>query len=111
MIRTLSILAVAGTSLLIATNASPQTGTTLTIRHQLRGCHSWSINGGAYKPSLALTLTTGATLTIVNNDVMPHKLVKVSGPVLKLPSSSNMNHSGATTHVKFAASSVLPVPR
>jgi len=106
MSRMLSFLTVAGASLLLAATASPQTNTTLTIRHQLRGCHSWSVNGGAYKPSQYVVLTKGASLTVVNNDVMPHKLVKLSGPALKLPSSANMNHSGATTHVKFAKSGV-----
>ena len=94
MTRSLSVLAVAGASLLLAATASPQTGTTLTIRHQLRGCHSWSVNGGAYKPSQSVTLTKGATLTSSNNDVMPHKLVKLSGPALTLASSANMNHAG-----------------
>jgi len=106
MSRTLSVLVVAGTSLLLAATATPQASTTLTIRHQLRGCHSWSLNGGAYKPAQAVTLTQGATLTIVNNDVMPHKLVKLSGPALTLPSSANMNHSAATTHVKFSKAGV-----
>jgi len=106
MTRTLSVLAVAGASLLLAATASPQAGTTLTIRHQLRGCHSWAVNGGAYKPSQSVTLTRGATLTVVNNDVMPHKLVKLSGPALTLASSANMNHSAATFHVKFAKAGV-----
>ncbi len=105
MIRMLSVLAVAGASLLLAATASPQTGTTLTIRHQLRGCHSWSVNGGAFKPSQSVTVTKSASLTIVNNDVMSHKLVKVSGPALAL-TSANMNHAGATTHVKFARAGV-----
>ena len=106
MTRTLSVLAVAGASLILAATASPQAGTTLTIRHQLRGCHSWAVNGGAYKPSQSVTLTRGATLTVVNNDVMPHKLVKLSGPALTLASSANMNHSAATFHVKFAKAGV-----
>jgi plastocyanin len=106
MTRTLSVLAVAGASLLLAATASPRSGTTLTIRHQLRGCHSWSVNGGAYKPSQSLTLTKGATLTTMNDDVMPHKLVRLSGPALTMPSSANMNHAGATTHVKFAKAGV-----
>jgi plastocyanin len=105
MTRTLSVLAVAGASLLLAATASPQSGTTLTIRHQLRGCHSWSVNGGAFKPSQSVTLTKGATLTIVNNDVMPHQLVKLSGPALRL-SGANMSRPGATMHVKFAAPGV-----
>ena len=106
MTRTLSVLVVAGASLLLAATASPQSGPTLTIRHQLRGCHSWSFNGGAYKASQYVVLTRGASLAVVNNDVMPHRLVKTSGPVLTLPSSANMNHSGATTHVRFAKAGV-----
>jgi len=106
MTRTLSVLAVAGASLLLAATASPRAGTTLTIRHQLRGCHSWSVNGGAYKPSQYLALARGASLTIVNNDVMPHRLVQVSGPALRLPPSANMNHSAATTHLTFAKTGV-----
>ena len=39
---------------------------------------------------------------IVNNDIMPHKLVKLSGPALALAANANMNHMGATTHLKFA---------
>jgi plastocyanin len=106
MTRMLSVLVVAGASLLLAATASPQSGTTLTIRHQQHGCHSWSVNGGAFKPSQSVALSKGATLTIVDNDVMPHKLVKVSGPALTLPASANMNHAGATTHVKFTKAGV-----
>src|SRR3954452_22425732 len=106
MTRSLSVLAVAGASLLLAATASPQSGTTLTIKHQLRGCHSWSVNGGAYKPSQSITMKKGATLTVVNNDVMPHKLVRLSGPPLTMPSSANMNHASATAHVKFAKAGV-----
>ena len=62
MKRSLSVLVVAGASLLLAATASSQSGTTLTIRHQMHGCHAWSVNGGAYKPSQSLTLKKGATL-------------------------------------------------
>src|SRR5580765_3223569 len=106
MTRMLSVLVVAGASLLLAATASPRSGTTLTIRHQLHGCHSWSVNGGAFKPSQSVALSKGATLTVVDNDVMPHKLVKVSGPALALPATANMNHAGATTHVKFTKAGV-----
>jgi hypothetical protein len=30
-----------------AASAAPRNGT-LVIRHQLRGCHTWSLNGGAF---------------------------------------------------------------
>jgi plastocyanin len=106
MTRMLSVLVVAGASLLLAATASPQSGTTLTIRHQVHGCHAWAVNGGAYKATQSVTLKQGATLTVVDNDVMPHRLVKVSGPAVTLPSSANMNHSGATTHVRFSKAGV-----
>jgi hypothetical protein len=54
-------------------------GSTLVIRHQLQGCHSWSANGDAYKPTQAIKLHRGASLSVTNNDVMPHKLIETSG--------------------------------
>lgn len=72
----------------------------LTIRHQIRGCHAWSFNGGAYKASLKIKLTAGTTLTVMNNDVMPHKLIQLSGAKLQLV-STNMNHMSATSKVTF----------
>jgi plastocyanin len=106
MNRSISFLAAAGIALLLAAPASTQTSTTLTIRHQTRGCHSWSVNGGVYKASQSVTLAKGATLTVVNNDVMPHKFVRLSGPALTLAQSANMSHPGATTAVRFTKAGV-----
>ena len=64
---------------IMATGAAASGGPTLVIRHQLKGCHSWSANGDAYKPSQSITLRRGASLSVTNNDVMPHKLVETSG--------------------------------
>src|SRR3954453_15687414 len=41
------------------------------IRHQLKGCHTWSISGGAFKGKQALTAVPGTQLTFIDNDVMP----------------------------------------
>jgi plastocyanin len=106
MNRSMLFLAAAGAALLLAAPASTQTGATLTIRHQLRGCHSWSLNGAAYKVSQSVTMSKGATLTVVNNDVMPHKFVRVSGPALTLSASASLNHMGAATKVKFTKAGV-----
>jgi len=106
MNRIVLILAAAGTALLLAAPASSGTTAKLTIRHQTRGCHSWAFNGGAYKPSQSITVTKGSTLTIVNNDVMPHKLLRVSGPSFSLPKTANLNHAGATTRLRFATAGV-----
>jgi plastocyanin len=69
---------------IIATGASASGGSTLVIRHQLKGCHSWSANGDSYKPTQAIKLQHGASLSVINNDVMPHKLVETSGPAVKI---------------------------
>jgi hypothetical protein len=74
---------------------------TLTIRHQMRGCHSWSFNGGAYKPSLKIKLARGTTLKVIDNDMMPHKLIQLSGPKARLV-AAGMNHMSAQAKVIFA---------
>jgi hypothetical protein len=55
-------------------------GATLVIRHQIRGCHSWSLNGGAWKVTQHIKLARGGSIVVTNNDAMFHKIVKMSGP-------------------------------
>jgi hypothetical protein len=78
----LAVLVSAGA--IMATGASASGGSTLVIRHQVKGCHSWSANGDAYKAAQAIKLQRGASLSVTNNDVMPHKLVETSGPAVKI---------------------------
>jgi plastocyanin len=87
-------LAVAGSALAAGNSA------TLTIRHQTHGCHSWSFDGKTWHASQAITVTRGASLTIIDNDVMPHKLIQVSGPKATLARTA-MKHIGASAHVVF----------
>ena len=54
------------------------------IRHELRGCHTWSVNGGVFKASHSITLRRGSTLAVTNTDVMPHTLILTSGPSLRI---------------------------
>src|SRR5918911_1251312 len=77
------------------------TQATLTIRHQTRGCHAWSFNGGAYKASLKIKLAPGTTLKVIDNDVMPHKLVQLAGPKTKLIAPA-MSHMSAQAKVILA---------
>jgi hypothetical protein len=73
---------------------------TLTIQHQLRGCHAWSLNAGRDAVSQTLHTRTGAALTINNYDVMPHRLVQLAGPSVRmrnLPGSSGMPMMGPGT--------------
>jgi hypothetical protein len=78
-----------------------ETNATLVIRHQLRGCHSWSLNGDAYNPAQRGTLHAGSLLTVTDNDVMPHKLVQMSGPKVYYKGNPSMSHMSAKVQVLF----------
>jgi plastocyanin len=80
----IAVLAVVSAAAMGATASAAGNPSTLVIRHQLKGCHSWSANGDAYKPSQAITLHRGASLSVTNNDVMSHKLVETSGPAVAI---------------------------
>jgi hypothetical protein len=87
-------LVVAGSALAAPNNA------TLTIKHQMKGCHNWSSNGTSWHPSQALPIVRGGVLTVVNNDVMPHKLIQLSGPKAAV-TGMTMGHMHASAHVAF----------
>ncbi len=78
----------------------------VTIRHQTRGCHSWSTNGGAFKASISTKLARGGSITFTNNDVMSHTLIKKSGPAVKFVGKASMNHMSASVTVRFSKAGV-----
>jgi plastocyanin len=82
--------------------AKSHASATITIRHQARGCHSWSVNGNAYRAGQSLRLAPGGTVTFVNNDVMPHTLIQTSGPAAKFIGQAAMSHIGASLRIVFA---------
>ena len=84
------------------TNNQSATKASVTIRHQTRGCHSWSINRGTSRASLTTTLACGGTIRFVNNDVMPHKLIKTSGPAVRYVGNPSMRQMSASVSVKLA---------
>ena len=88
-----------------ATTKAPKSST-IMIRHQVRGCHTWSVNGGAYGATLSTSLARGGTITFMNMDVMPHKLLKTSGPAIHVAGKPNMNHMNASVKVTFAKTGV-----
>ena len=88
------------TSTSAATAKSPRTAKVL-IQHQTRGCHAWSVNGGAFAASRSARLATGGSVTFMDNDIMAHKLVLTSGPAVKFVGKPAMNHMGATVRVVF----------
>ena len=73
------------------TLASPSSAD-LTIHHQLRGCHAWSLNGGPYRVRQVVKLAPGGSLLITNNDLMRQDLMKTNGSavVMKLVRQSHM---------------------
>ena len=105
--RTIPILATLTSALVVAAAAaaSAPSHASIVIRHQVRGCHSWSVNGGPFKASQAITRSRGSSITITNNDLMPHKLVETSGPALTA-SGLRMRHMAATAKVRFTHAGV-----
>jgi plastocyanin len=92
-------LSLAALFALVAVSAASGNGVaTVTIRHQMRGCHSWSFGSGAYKPTLSVTVQAGATLKFTNNDVMPHRLIQTAGPKVMLV-HPNMNRMASSATV------------
>ena len=101
--RWISITAFAALALAITAQAG--TSSSVTIRHQMRGCHTWSVNGGAYKASQTMKVARGSSVTFTNNDVMPHMLSKTKGPAVTIR-HANMRHMGATAKVIFTHAGV-----
>jgi plastocyanin len=99
-------LALAALSALAVTAAAPAGGTgTIAIRHQMRGCHSWSFNSGPFKPSLSASVRAGTVLRFTNNDVMPHKLVQAAGPKMRMV-HPNMIKMASSASVKLTQKGV-----
>lgn len=88
-------------ALAVTSTASAGGTATITISHQMRGCHMWQLGNNAPRRTVSVTLKAGAVLRFVNNDVMPHKLIQQAGPKVTL-THANMNHMGTTMTVKLA---------
>ncbi len=71
----------------------------------MRGCHAWSFQGGAYRASVSVNLARSTTLAVVDNDVMPHTFVQVSGPKATIARPA-MTHMSATATVVFPKAGV-----
>ncbi len=74
----LAAFALAGAFAVVAV-AVPRTQAVLTIHHQTRGCHAWSLNGGSDAVNQAVTLRRGGSISVTNDDVMSQKLIETSG--------------------------------
>ena len=89
----------------LASGASAAGTTTITISHQMRGCHMWQVTNGSPKANLSVTLKAGTVLRFVNNDIMPHQLIQQAGPKLRLQRAA-MSRMSATTSVKLVSKGV-----
>jgi plastocyanin len=93
-------LATAAALAIAAVSAAAPGSASLVIRHQTRGCHSWALNGGPFKVKQSIALRHGGTLTVTDDDVMPHTLVLTSGPALRI-AHPKLSHSGALLKITF----------
>jgi plastocyanin len=102
MSRLACLLAVLGGAAVLVSSsiAAPKSASAL-IRHQRHGCHTWSVNGGAFRASQTVHLARGGTLTIVNKDVMPQVLVQKSGAKVHETGNPKLNTLGASVKVTF----------
>jgi plastocyanin len=93
-----AMLALAALSALAVTSAAPASGgATFTIRHQMRGCHSWAFNSGPFKASQSITVKAGTVLRFTNNDVMPQKLVQAAGPKMRMVHPNMLKMASSAT--------------
>jgi plastocyanin len=80
LMATVALAAALGASAFGGTAAA----NTLVIDHVMKGCHIWALNGGTPAVSQTLRLHPGQSVTLRNNDVMPHQLVKLTGPAVTM---------------------------
>lgn len=81
----LAVLIVVGAAVAVAAPAGASNNSLhITIRHQVRGCHAWAVGTGAYKAVQRVTVNRGTTIGFTNDDVMPHRLVQLSGPSVRM---------------------------
>jgi hypothetical protein len=107
--RTFSTIAALFAGVVVATTASAASApnnAALLIRHQIQGCHTWSLNGGTFKSSQTTVLARRGMVTIIDNDMMPHKLVQTSGPAVRYIGSPSMSHMSASVKVVFPKTGV-----
>ena len=118
----LAPLALAAAAAALPSLAASPAAPAVVIRHQLRGCHTWSLNGGPFRAELTARVARGGSLTITNNDVMVQKLLQRSGRTVRMRTVAHdhmrmvglhrisgrgvMNHMGAKLVVTFPAAGV-----
>jgi len=107
-----------GIAVAVPARAAPAaTSASIVIRHQVKGCHTWSLNRGPYRAMLETRVARGGSITITNNDPMVHKLIQLSGQPVAIQHTADhhmtrmglkhitgrgvMNHMEASIRVTF----------
>src|SRR5438445_13729703 len=80
----IAALALGVTAAIFVSSASAHAPKTVTIRHQLRGCHTWSFANGPFTASLKIRVDRVRAAVSVNNDALPQKLLQFAGPKVTL---------------------------
>ena len=108
LVLTAAIVALGGVAVGTAAAVASTAPTTakVVIRHQVRGCHTWSVNSGTWAASQSVRIARNGAITIVDNDVMPHKLIQKGGPAVRYVGKPAMNHMGASVKVVFPKAGV-----
>lgn len=105
-LRIALLVSAASVSAVFSVAATYGHGTSIiTIRHQMKGCHTWSYDGEPYRASLRVVLGQARFVRFVNNDMMPQRLVQLSGPRVAVNGAS-MNRIGAKAQVLFGEKGV-----
>jgi hypothetical protein len=86
------------------TSSSPKTATAI-ITHVVNGCHDLSVNGNTPSADQTVKLAQGGSLTVTDNDVMPHTLIQSNGPAATI-AAAKMSHAGAQSTVSFPSPGV-----
>ena len=85
MRRFIALLAIsAATVTALAATASASPNASILIRHQVMGCHSWSVNGDTFAAAQKIVVGPKTRFTVTDNDLMPHTLFQLSGPKVSL---------------------------
>jgi len=100
-VKAIALFATLGVALALPTASSAAPPRTITITHVMRGCHAWDLGPGPMRATMSVKVKRGAVVKFVNNDVMPHRLVRVAGSQIHIR-GANMNRMAASATARFA---------
>lgn len=93
----MSGMSMSGSSMMASNSLATQK---LTIQHVQRGCHVWS-NGKTMGPSMRLHMRPGQKLSIMDNDVDPHQMMELAGPMhMRMGGPMMMSHGMTLSFMK-----------